>query len=557
MKFTKSIRWRLILWIALFLSLMLGALDFAACKIYSAGRMAQLDDALQRRLAFLNASLYPLAFSQPAFGSRPPQFMGDRFGPPPDFDDDIPGPPPGDNQPPGGPPDQRSNQGPDQRPDHRSNQPPGRGPERGSDHEPDQIQNTSPPTEFTTLGGILSSNQIATASRRFAIYVADGFYYRIWTRDLATALAQSSNCPEAVFRPAVSEQDTGTYARTRAGYREMFHATEGGDSLLVGLTLAEEWAAQRRFADWLALGSFVVLALGLGGAWLIIGRALRPVDKISAAAQRIAAGNLAERIGAEETDSELGQLAGVLNSTFARLETAFAQQKQFTADAAHELRTPLAVLISEAQTTLTRDRTPADYRESIAASLETAQSMRRLTDSLLELARFDAGQVNLHREKIDLAALAAQGVDLIRPLAAARNLQIHCDLAPAEVLGDSERLAQVVTNLLANAIHYNRDGGEIRVATGQDGRQAVLTVADTGCGIPASHLPHIFKRFYRVNRSRTGNHAGLGLAISHSIVQAHGGTIEVTSADNAGSSFSVRLPLPPTLSVPPLAPPGR
>jgi len=538
MKFTKSIRWRLTIWIAIFLSGMLAALDFAGCQIYFAGRIAQLDGSLQRGLAYLNASLYPQGPLPPAFGNRLPGGMDDRFGPPPDLDGDFPGPPPDANPPPGPQFDRQRVPGPNQRPDTR--------PDEMLDRKRDLNLGGSPPEL-----GTLSSNQIATANRRFAgSYGTAGFYYCIWSRDANPVLKQSTNCPPGVFRPTGSQMDTGTYTRTRAGFREMYHTTEGGNSLLVGYPLVEELAAQRSFANWLVLGSLTVLAFGMGGAWIIIGRALRPVDKISAAAQRIAAGNLAERISAEETDSELGQLAGVLNSTFARLETAFAQQKQFTADAAHELRTPLAVLISEAQTTLARERTPADYRESITASLETAQAMRRLTDSLLELARFDAGQVNLRREKVDLAELTAHSVDLVRPLAAARNLEIFCDLTPTEVLGDSDRLAQVTTNLLTNAIHYNREDGEIRVTTKQEERHAVLIVADTGCGIPAAHLLHIFKRFYRANRSRTGHHAGLGLAIVHSIVQAHGGTIQVTSAENAGATFTVRLPLAPTPTAP-------
>jgi heavy metal sensor kinase len=538
MKFTKSIRWRLTIWIAIFLSGMLAALDFAACQIHFAGRIVQLDGSLQRGLAFLNASLYPLEPLPPAFGNRRPGALDDRFGPPPEPDDDFRGPPP-DATPP-----------PDQQFDHQREP----GPNQGPDLNPNEMPDRKPVLD---LGGrppdlgTLRSNQIATANRRFAgSYGIAGFYYCIWSRNANTVVKQSTNCPPGVFRPNVAQKDTGTYARTRVGYREMYHTTEGGNSLLVGYPLVEELAAQHRFANWLVLGSLTVLGLGLGGAWIIIGRALRPVDKISAAAQRIAAGNLAERISAEETDSELGQLAGILNSTFARLETAFAQQKQFTADAAHELRTPLAVLISEAQTTLARDRTPADYRESISASLETAQAMRRLTDSLLELARFDAGQVNLHRETVNLAELTAQSVDLIRPLAAARKLEILCELTPAEVLGDSERLAQVATNLLTNAIHYNREGGNIRVNTQHDEHHAILIVKDSGYGIPAAHLPHIFKRFYRANRSRTGNHSGLGLAIVHSIVQAHGGTIQVTSVENAGSTFTIHLPLAPPVPHP-------
>jgi len=266
------------------------------------------------------------------------------------------------------------------------------------------------------------------------------------------------------------------------------------------------------------------------------------VEKIGLTARRIADGNLSERINIEETESELGQLAGVLNSTFARLETAFAQQKQFTADAAHELRTPLAVLISEAQTTLARERGMADYKDSIEASLETVQQMRRLTDSLLELARFDAGQERLRREKVNLASLAEDSLKLVRPLAAQRNLQIRSDLEPMDVFADAGRLSQVVTNFLTNAVRYNRENGEIRIVTRLDGDFATLSVADTGEGISPADLPRVFERFYRGDKSRSTGGNGLGLSICKAIVEAHGGTIEVASEIGKGITFTLRLP---------------
>ncbi len=502
MKFTKSIHWRLLLWIAFLLGLILAALDFTAYEIHFANRVSQLDGELQRRVAVLSASLYAPIAGKPTFGNGPPKQPDDDLGPPPQPQDGLANPPPGPR-----PPDENGRLGPP--------------PERPG----------------------LDASRISAAASRFALDAAGGFYFSFWSRESAAPYQRSTNCPADVSRPPVAKNDTGTYARTRGAFREMFHTTERGDSVLVGHTLAPELAGARRFAGWLALGSLVVLAFGLGGAWFIVVRALRPVEKISAAAQRIAAGNLSERINAEETESELGKLAGVLNSTFARLEAAFAQQKQFTADAAHELRTPLAVLISEAQTTLARERAAADYRDALSVCLETAQQMRRLTESLLELARFDAGQENLRREKLDVSAVIADCVKLTAPLAARRSVKINCNLTPAEILGDAMRLAQVVTNLLTNAIHYNREGGEVGVAAGVENGLAVVRVSDTGCGISSADLPRIFERFYRANRSRGGGHAGLGLAIAKCVVEAHGGKIEAASAENSGATFTVRLPL--------------
>lgn len=303
--------------------------------------------------------------------------------------------------------------------------------------------------------------------------------------------------------------------------------------------------AAHQFAWWLVAAGGAILLLGLGGGWWLATGALRPIEHMAATAGRIADGNLAERINVTETENELGRLATVLNTTFAKLDAAFAQQKQFTADASHELRTPLAVLISEAQTTLARDRSTTEYRETIEACLAAAQQMRRLTDRLLQLARLDAGEGKPERGTIDLAECAAGCVELVQPLATQRGMRLETDLKPARSTGDSELLGQVITNLLTNAIHYNRERGEIRIATGMENGEAVVRVSDTGQGIGEADLPHIFKRFFRADKSRAraNGRNGLGLAICKAIVDAHGGRIDVESGVGKGATFTVRLPV--------------
>ncbi|HEY6997262.1 MAG TPA: HAMP domain-containing protein, partial [Candidatus Binatia bacterium] len=206
---------------------------------------------------------------------------------------------------------------------------------------------------------------------------ASAFYFIVWSRDGAI-FKRSSNAPVEVPLPTrLGETDTRTYARTRDEYREAFHFTELADCVLTGRSIGADLASMRRFKFLLLAAGGIVLGFGLGGGWWLTSRAMRPVDEISLAAMRISEGNLSERINISDTDSELGRLATVLNSTFARLEASFAQQMQFTADASHELRTPLAVIISEAQTTLARKRRGAEYRESIGVCLNAAQQMRR------------------------------------------------------------------------------------------------------------------------------------------------------------------------------------
>jgi two-component system, OmpR family, sensor kinase len=284
--------------------------------------------------------------------------------------------------------------------------------------------------------------------------------------------------------------------------------------------------------------------------WWLVGRELRPMKAIEEAAGKIANGDLARRIQTRETESELGALAAVLNETFARLEGSFAQQARFTADAAHELRTPVSVILTHAQNALAGDGLDAESREAIEACERAAQWMRRMIGSLLQLARLDAGQETPPRDFIDLAAVAAEAVELLRPVAAGRNVTMTRDFQSAKVRGDAVALGQMVTNLVGNAIHHGREGGlvRVRVTVGNHpdgGTNGVwIEVADDGPGIPADHAARVFDRFYRVDAARSGTagRTGLGLAISKAIVEAHHGTITVQSGDGKGAAFSVHLP---------------
>ena len=330
----------------------------------------------------------------------------------------------------------------------------------------------------------------------------------------------------------------------RGVFREIYHATPGGGMALVGRSIAEELAGLRRLAWKLAAAGSVVLLLGSTGGWWVATRAMRPIEDISATAVKIAAGDLSQRISAADADNELGRLAAVLNSTFARLEAAFAQQKQFTSDAAHELRTPITVMLAQTQTALTRERGAAEYRATVEACQRAAQRMRKLMESLLELARLDAGQETLQRAPFDLSKTVGDCVELVAPLAEARGLTIHCALPALPCVGDPERIGQVVTNLLDNAIEYNEESGQVRITGERQGGAVILSVSNSGPGIVAEDLPRIFERFYRADKARTGGggHTGLGLAISKGIVEGHGGSLEAASQPGKGATFTLRLP---------------
>ena len=226
---------------------------------------------------------------------------------------------------------------------------------------------------------------------RFDESDTNAFYFAIWSRS-GRPMRTTTNAPPDVALPTRMGADPTTHTRMRGTSRGIYQFTEIGECVLIGRVITTQLRTMRQFGWWLAGAGGAVLALGLGGGWLLVTSAIRPVRDIGEAATRISAGNLSERINVSETDSELGRLAGVLNSTFARLEAAFSQQRQFTADASHELRTPLSVIISEAQTALAHERSAGEYRETVEACLSAAQQMRRLTQSLLQLARYRCGR---------------------------------------------------------------------------------------------------------------------------------------------------------------------
>lgn len=511
MTFPRSIRVRLQLWLAFLLVSILSGFGVTAYQLHRLYRLNEIDDALNRRLAALSSDVRPPARTGPPMRGGPHGrgFMDHGRGQP----------------------------GPDDYFSPRAGERDGPGPGRrfGPDAPPPGGKEFSP---FEPPPLTLSPRTLDL----FDDSEAHNYYYAVWWRDGAVR-SKSTNAP-ALTPPTRLERDSAVHLVDREGAREIYQFTDIGECILIGCSTLQDLAAIRRFAWWLVGAGGCVLALGLSGGWLLIGRAFRPIQDISTAARQISEGNLSERIDVAETDSELGRLASVLNSTFARLEASFAQQKQFTADASHELRTPISVIISEAQATLAQPRSASEYSDSVRVCLEAAQQMRKLTQSLLRLARYDAGQESLERTTFDLAEQTQACVELVQPLARERGLAIHCHLATAVVNGDADRLSQVITNLLANAIQYNRDRGEIHVATRVEDGLSVLTVRDTGQGISPDDLPHVFERFYRADktRARSSGHYGLGLAICKSIVEAHGGTMEVASELGVGSVFTVRLP---------------
>lgn len=362
------------------------------------------------------------------------------------------------------------------------------------------------------------------------------YYFCVWFHRPAGRWSSTQTPPEVPV-PTSKVQAV----RQRGEFREISRMPSPDDLILVGRSIAPEREKLHRTGYKLAGGGLMLLVVSLAGGWWLISRALRPIHVIAGTANRIAGGDLSQRIDLKETDSELGALAEVLNNTFARLDAAFAQQARFTADAAHELRTPVTVILTHAQNGLAADGGTEEHQEAFAACQRAAQRMRRLIDSLLQLSRIDAGEEIQAPAPCNLAEIARECEHLVEATAAEAGIRVRMDLHDAPVHGDHDRLAQVVTNLLNNAISYNKKGGEIHLTCGVEAGWAFCRVADTGQGIAPEHLPHVFERFYRADKARTSHFgkSGLGLAISKSIIDAHGGRLEVTSTLGQGSTFTI------------------
>ena len=296
----------------------------------------------------------------------------------------------------------------------------------------------------------------------------------------------------------------------------------------------------------LATGIPCAIGLAIAGGYFLAGRVLAPVDAMAETARRITAASLSARLPVENTRDEFGRLATVFNETLARLEAAFEQLRRFTADASHELRSPLTGMRSVGEVALQRSLTAQGYREVIGSMLEDVDRLTRLVENLLLLTRADAGRIPLTRTLVDLRELVAGVVDSLRVLADEKDQRLTIDVAPRVMAEcDAGVLRQGVTNLLYNAIKYTPNKGEIRVVvTPSESGGVSIEVRDTGPGIAAAHRERIFERFYRVDdaRSRESGGTGLGLAIARWAVEANGGRIEVQSDEGHGSVFRIVLP---------------
>ncbi len=295
----------------------------------------------------------------------------------------------------------------------------------------------------------------------------------------------------------------------------------------------------------------VGLIAALAGGWFLAGRALRPVETITQAAQRIAAGDLTQRLTVQPSPDEIGRLAATFNDMISRLDASFRQVRQFGTDASHELRTPLTVLKGETELALRRPRSAEDYRLVLESGLEEIDRMTRIVDELFFLSRADLGEVKMEFLSVRLDALIEDIHRQAALLGQEPQVQVLLgEVHSCTVEGDELRLRELLLNLVDNAIKYSRAGGKVELGLVCDGPVARVSVRDQGIGIEPEALARIFDRFYRTDAARahakTGT--GLGLPICKWIAEVHHGHIEVQSAVGQGSLFTLIIPSKPTAS---------
>ena len=325
------------------------------------------------------------------------------------------------------------------------------------------------------------------------------------------------------------------------------HSIEGKPTIIrVAFSEDPLWQQFRSNLVGLLLPIPVILLIAAIGGYLLASKFLKPIQEIARKAEAITSDRLHERLPVNESDGELADLSRVINSVLTRLEQSFEQLKRFTSDASHELRTPLAAIRSVGEVGLQRETTIAGYRDIVGSMLEEANKLTRLVDSLLTIARADAGQIRIDSALISATDIAKNCASLFEAVLEENGQKLDVDISGNPLLwGDRLLLRQALINIVDNAIKHTPSGGTITIRVRQEENQVLLQVEDTGHGIPQQQLSRVFDRFYRVEagRSRDSGGAGLGLAIAEWNVRVHKGRLIAHSEEGRGSIFTIVLPV--------------
>lgn len=353
-------------------------------------------------------------------------------------------------------------------------------------------------------------------------------------------LAQIRKTQEPVFK-TVTSTDKVPYQIISSTLRD----PDTGSRWYVaeGRSLVDDNNVRRGFRRRLLIFLPLALLACMVVSWYAAGRALRGLQSVDSAAQKVTGSNLGLQIPRRGADDELDRLIDSFNEMSRRLKASFEQVRQFSTDVSHELRTPLTAIQGQLEVALFTATTKEQLREAIENALQDVERLANLVRALLLLSQSESGQIPMHKSALDLGLLVDDIVDQFQIPAEASNLKVmHTTTQPVPCEVDRTQIERVVTNLLSNAVKYTPAGGWVKACAEPMGNQVRLIVEDSGVGIPASHLPHIFDRFYRVPDPNPEKGLGLGLSFVAAIVKAHGGEIHVESETGKGSRFEVVLP---------------
>jgi heavy metal sensor kinase len=399
------------------------------------------------------------------------------------------------------------------------------------------------------------SEQVADdLDRKARSHSQRGWYARVFSADGAVLVASTST-PDVelpALRPVPKQPFT--VANYRLIQRTVLLPGPDRTELVVrvGSSLGEIDEDVLRLTEMILVAAAVIVVVApLSGYWLA-GRATRPLGTILRTTARLRPDRLIERLPLRGSGDELDRLSATINGLLDRLADHLARQRDFVANAAHELRSPLAAMRTSLEVALEHDRSPEEYRELLADVVEECAGLGKLVNQLLLLAEGDAGLLRAGGGSARLDRVAARSVEMFQGIAEQRGVELHADaLAPAAVQGNEAHLRQVVHNLIDNALKFTPPGGRVLVAVTPRpaAGQAVLRVSDTGTGIAPEDLPHVFERFYRADKARSreqpGGGTGLGLSICHAVVTAYGGQLAVESRPGRGTAVTAVLPLAP------------
>lgn len=401
---------------------------------------------------------------------------------------------------------------------------------------------------FINSSNPINWNKVAEAIEQKAEGHAPRHWFCVIQDDNSNILAKTQSSPQInVHLPLTSEFRAGNSGDFRYGQLTLTLNGHKNESYLVrvGSSLDEVKEDVSRVTSVAMIAGLFLLVVAPVGGYVLARRATDPLHQINQATARLRPSRLDERLVDRKTGDELDQLAITINGLLDRIADHLARHRDLVANAAHELRSPLAAIRSTAEVALNQDRSVEDYKELLSVVIEEASRLGTLVQQLLLLAESDAHRLEHKQEPVDVGRLVRRCADMFEGVVDSKGIRLKTEIETATVRGDADHLRQVILNLLDNATKFTKAGGEIRLRVWKHANEVIIEVADTGIGIPEVHQQRVFERFYRADKSRERSPSGgtgLGLSICQAIIDAHGGTIHLSSTPGEGTSIWIHLP---------------